>query len=124
MGLPSVGRAQGVTGNQVLTLQLLKPDREQTVRGKNTAILYFPIESTESRNWALLGLFFFLSSSICPNPKLYLVLTDQLLHVSGICALNVDLVNINALCCDPKSSSYQKAFWGSEQGLAQSAVPR
>lgn len=50
MGFLNVGRAQGLTGNQVLSLQLLKPDREQKVRDKNTAILYFPIEWTEPTN--------------------------------------------------------------------------
>lgn len=50
---PYVARAQWVTGDQVLSRQLLKPDREQTVRGKNVAILYFPMEELiELRNWA------------------------------------------------------------------------
>lgn len=43
---PYVARAQWVTGDRVLSLQLLKPDREQTIRGKNIAILYFPVEES------------------------------------------------------------------------------
>lgn len=50
MGFLNVGRAQGLTGNKVLSLQLSKPDREKKVRDKNTAILCFPIEWTEPRN--------------------------------------------------------------------------
>ena len=52
-------------------------------------------ESTELRNWAYWGFFFFLPS-IIPNYEVYLALTDGLLHVCGICGLNVDPVN--ALC--------------------------